>query len=283
MKENESRPEEYLLACRARLGDQEALSALAERLRVSLFGLAFAELRQYDDAQDVVAATLLQICLHITELREAARMRSWTWEIARNEVRRLTRNRSERGQTEVEWQNLEDTATDQAYLLRLDIQLALSKIPATHAEAISLHYLLGHSINEIAERFSCPTGTVKSWLHHARQRLAHEMEAYAPRMTDKPSLQETADPLPTEPTPVAPKPIALIWQSDLDSGTLRKVTNVLQNGGYQVSLFSTDEIMRAVAEANYEAIAAWFPVSLFVLDETVAGHSALEFLVLWKS
>src|SRR5438094_10404044 len=87
-------PDEYMLAVRAREGDPEALAELVERLRMPLFALAYAELRHYEDAQDAVAAALLQICRHVKELREPERVRAWMHTIVRNEVRRTLRGRA---------------------------------------------------------------------------------------------------------------------------------------------------------------------------------------------
>src|SRR5204863_389504 len=84
-------PNEYELALRARAGDRDALAELVERTRSRLFALAYAELRHYDDAQDAVAAALVQICRHVDELREPERVRAWMQSIVRNEVRRLRR------------------------------------------------------------------------------------------------------------------------------------------------------------------------------------------------
>src|SRR5437879_12469469 len=82
---------EYDLALRAREGDREALAELVERTRRRLFALAYAELRHYEDAQDAVAAALLQICLRVPELREPRRVRQWRQSIVRNQARRLRR------------------------------------------------------------------------------------------------------------------------------------------------------------------------------------------------
>src|SRR5260370_11903732 len=82
---------EYELALRAREGDREALAELVERTRLRLFALAYAELRHFEDAQDAVAAALLQICRHVKELREPERVRAWMQSIVRHEVYRLRR------------------------------------------------------------------------------------------------------------------------------------------------------------------------------------------------
>src|SRR5438093_116398 len=87
-------PDEYALALRARAGDREALVALVERTRLRLFALAYAELRHYEDAQDALAAALLQICRHVGELREPQRARAWMYRITRNEARLILRRRA---------------------------------------------------------------------------------------------------------------------------------------------------------------------------------------------
>ncbi len=305
MKQNESLPEEYLLACRAKAGDQEALGVLAERLRVSLFGLAYAELRHYDDAQDVVAAALLQICLHIKELREPARMRSWTWEVARNEVRRFAVKRRSRLQSEMTWQLLEqDTdaqfpaVNEQPQTLRLDIERALQNLPQAQSDAASLHYLLGHSIDEIAERLGRPPGTVKSWLHHARHRLALEMEDYSPVVKDKlmPNTLNTPNPTTTPEASASANSMAgktplkaVIVQTDMEVSVLTRIREVLSSSGFQVRIATADEVYQALngsadnTKGAEEAWDPWFPLSLLVMDEVILGRPALEFLVTLKA
>src|SRR5438046_9976967 len=86
-------PDEYELALRARDGDREALSELLERSRLRLFALAYTLLGHYDDAQDAVAAAVLQICRHVGDLREPERVWAWMQSIVRNEAR-LRRRRT---------------------------------------------------------------------------------------------------------------------------------------------------------------------------------------------
>src|SRR5260221_386819 len=57
-------PEEYELALRAREGDADALTELIERMRPRLFALAYRDLGHHEDAQDALAAALLNICRH---------------------------------------------------------------------------------------------------------------------------------------------------------------------------------------------------------------------------
>lgn len=170
-------PDELELAIRARSGDQEALAELIERLRVGLFALAYAELRHYQDAQDAVAAALYQICCHAVDLRDPASMRAWMYTIVRNETHRMRRGKPAGHMPLDEATDIGDE--DPSPLLRLDIERALRQLPRDQAHAVSLFYLQGWSIVEIARHLARPVGTIKYWLHQGRRRLATEMKGYS--------------------------------------------------------------------------------------------------------
>ncbi|MCH7924615.1 MAG: sigma-70 family RNA polymerase sigma factor [Planctomycetes bacterium] len=53
---------------------------------------------------------------------------------------------------------------------------ALAKLPDEQRAVLSLHYLDEMGVREIAEVLGVPEGTVKSRLHHARNRLKEALE-----------------------------------------------------------------------------------------------------------
>jgi RNA polymerase sigma-70 factor (ECF subfamily) len=55
---------------------------------------------------------------------------------------------------------------------RVALIAALATLPDNQRRAIVLHYLADLPVSEIADREGVPEGTVKSWLHRARQALA---------------------------------------------------------------------------------------------------------------
>lgn len=245
--------DEYELAVRAREGDREALETLVERTRLRLFGLAYAELRHYEDAQDAVAGALLQICRHIHELREPARVGAWMQSVVRNEARRLRRAA---GPPCVALDETDAAVDDsRVWLLRLDIERALHQLPEDQAAASRFFYLDDLSIPEIAARTGRPAGTIKSWLHRGRQRLAREMEAYAPMEITPPPAVETA---------------ALI-HTDLSPALVRKVSRALQAAGFAVQVLTPAEPSALLDTlATYQAV---------VLDEQIAGRPALQYVM----
>jgi len=54
---------------------------------------------------------------------------------------------------------------------------ALAKLPANQRQAVVMHYLVDLSVAEIAEQIGVAQGTVKSWLHRGRAKLAATMTA----------------------------------------------------------------------------------------------------------
>ena len=171
-------PDELELAIRARDGDREALGELIERLRFSLFALAYAELRHYEDALDAVAAALYQICLHAGDLRAPESLRAWMHTIVRNETHLLRRGKQALHVPLNEAESL--GRADPSPLLRLDVECALRQLPHDQARAVALFYLSEWPIARIAHHLARPEGTIKRWLHQGRQRLATEMKGYFP-------------------------------------------------------------------------------------------------------
>ena len=274
-KHNGNEQDEYHLALRARNGDRDALTELVERLRTRLFGIAYAELRQFEDAQDAVAAALLRICQSVGSLRDSERLGPWADSIARNEARRLAQRRG----TAISLLDLDGAdlsmAEEETLVLRLDIQAALRRIPAAHALALTLFYLKGQPVSGIAAQTGQPVGTVKSWLHHGRRNLANTLKEYAPMTTSMTTI-------PSQATETGLRKAVLV-QTDLASDTIDRVIASLQARGYATHIPEQAEISRiqsAAEVAEYSVLDTWIrQFGLVVLDENVAGHSALEHLI----
>lgn len=262
---------EYELALRAKQGDGEALARLVALLRVSLFALAYAELGNYEDAQDAVAAALLRVCQHIGNLKQAEQVRPWMNRIVRNEARRLRRrarsHKTVAAEPQEEWLVAPQCLPS---VTRLDIERALQQLPQEHARAIALFYLAGLPVGEIARRVGRPEGTVKFWLHQGRHQLAREMKGYAP-MTPE-----------TEPTTLW---TASIISTDLAPDLLARMVTALKTAGWdKVNLVDDFEAAGRLAPAGEgnESVLHLPPFlkesRCLVLDEWIGGRSAFEWI-----
>jgi RNA polymerase sigma factor (sigma-70 family) len=251
----DAEPDEYRLSLRAREGDPEALAVLVERARLRLFALAYAELRDYDDAQDAVAAAFFQICLHIQELRDPRRVRAWMNSIVRNQAHMLRRGAHGASAPLEEAVTRGDAMLPS--LLRLDIERALDRIPRDHAMALRLFYLEERSVREIAREVGRPEGTIKRWLHLGRQHLALHLEDYAPMAA--PTVSPTA---------------ALI-HTNLEPEVIQRITSALEAGHYNP---------RGLLPSNpFALVDSLKECRIVVLDEWIGGRSALELVLHLKA
>jgi RNA polymerase sigma-70 factor (ECF subfamily) len=256
-----SEPNEYNLALMARDGDMEALSSLIQRTRTRLFALAYAELRHYEDAQDVVATALVRICRHIHRLQEPDRIGPWMNSIVRNEARRMRNRRTEQLSESASKQtaHLDDTTV---FLLRIDIERALARLPQQQADALRLFHLRSQPISDIAERFGCSEGTIKSWLHRGRQQLAAIMEDYRPM---KPQID------------------ALILHTDLDDTFVNRLQIGLETADFHPVLLPAAERTLLLEQwkagqfTRLEGLLRKYP--LLILDEYIGGRSTFEILI----
>jgi RNA polymerase sigma-70 factor, ECF subfamily len=285
-------PNEYELALRARDGDREALSELLERARLRLFALAYAELGHYEDAQDVVAAAVLQICRHVGELRQPERVRGWMQSIVRNEARLRRRQRAAEPAAGDEAERA-SAADDSHSLLRLDVECALRRLPRDEARAITLFYLGDVPIREIARRTGRPEGTIKRWLHFGRRRLAVELEEYAPmKRRDALKLLAATPALATtlgECAAMTPKPAvnAAIISTDLEPKLVRSMADAARAAGFD-RVITLDALPSLEATGEGDARENHLPeslkgVSVVVLDEWIGGRSAFEILAILKA
>lgn len=253
-------PEEYELALRAREGDLSALGELVERTRLGLFRLAYALLGRYEDANDAVAAALLQVCLHVRDLRDPARMTAWMRSIVRNEAHRLQGRRTEELPLREEDAQPDDLA---AILLRLDIERALRQLSPNQARVMRLFYLEELSVEEISRQTGDPAGTIKSWLHRGRRQLSRQMEGHAPMLPAMPASEPTLPQVVLVHTDLAPEVVATLTRA------LTARTPVAVRVLVPTEISEIPELLTGYSAA--------------ILDERLGAHSVFELLMHLKS
>lgn len=173
--------DEWLLA-RIVEGQRDALAALYERHRHSLFGFLVRMLGDSTRAEEVLQDTLVAVWRGAHSYRGEASVRAWLFGIARRQAHSRLRRRS------LELVPLDAIATpaddapspeDEA-LRRADTQQlrrALTRLTPAHREVLVLFFLDDFAQAEISATLGIPVGTVKSRLNHAKKALAQELRA----------------------------------------------------------------------------------------------------------
>lgn len=167
-----------LLVLRAQGGDSRALGVLARRWNDRLLVHACRLTGERDAGLDVVQEAWVAIVRGLPKLDDASRFPAWAYRIVGNKSRdwirsrRRSRSRDQRLAREpapepvVLETSSEDTAGGSERL-----RAELRRLDPDHRVVLSLFYLEGFKVRQIAEALGLPAGTVKSRLFHARERL----------------------------------------------------------------------------------------------------------------
>lgn len=169
------------LVLRAQAGEVGALSELVQRWQPRLLRHAFHLTGHTDVASDMVQETWLAVAKGIGRLRDPACFPRWVLQIASRKcadwVKQRQRQRSLAEQLAVQPDASPATRVpNDAHDERQQVRTALGRLPNDRRALLSMCYLDGLSIAEIAEVLEIPPGTVKSRLHHARQELKALLE-----------------------------------------------------------------------------------------------------------
>ena len=169
--------EEMGLIHDARRGDAAAWEALVRMHQEKVFRLAYLFLGDADDAEDVAQETFLRAYRALERYDTSRPLRPWLLSITAN----LSRNRRRAigrylgtlkrlvYSEPVSASTIEEQSHQQIQSQRL--WSAVRRLEPVDQQVIYLRYFLDMSVNETAETMDVATGTVKSRLHRALERL----------------------------------------------------------------------------------------------------------------
>ena len=169
----------------ARNGDRAAYERLVHASADRLFAIAYQITRDADRADDAVQQTLVEIWRDLPSLRDVERFDGWTYRLVTRaclqEMRSRRRSNVRALAPDEVLAGPGDFASETA--LRDELDRALALLTPDHRAVIVLRHLAGLSIDELAEVFGIPRGTVASRLHHATRALRAAIDA-----GDRPAL-----------------------------------------------------------------------------------------------
>lgn len=182
MTRTPDRIEDELLVFAAQDGDGRALEQLVTRWNRGLWRHARRLTGDADAASEAVQEAWLSIVKGLRKLHDPACFPAWALRIVTNKCADWTRRQVAQRKMA---QALEDTPTFVERKSSADFEAeseqdrvaaAISKLPEEQRAILSLHYLEGLRVRQIAEVLGVPAGTVKSRLFYARNRLREALE-----------------------------------------------------------------------------------------------------------
>lgn len=173
---------------RAKLGDEEAFTALYETYYASLIATAYRLTNNQEDAKDAVQNAFIQMHKSIHNLKEPKYFRLWMNKIVRGKcIDLFHKNRDvivDTGKDEIANHFKEDRPTylpEEQFKFESDRTLLMDlihELPYTYQEVLVYAYLSQFTMQEISELLDIPVGTVKSRLYSAKKALRTKVEEY---------------------------------------------------------------------------------------------------------
>ncbi len=172
--------DEPALVARALAGDRTALGVLVTRFAAPVRRLAYAILRDPDEADDAAQDGVLQALVKLDRYDPTRPFGPWLMRIVANAAIDRRRRRAVRDTSELDeglsgGGPLPDVEVDRL-ALRQRLAIALDKLPPRYRMALVLFDVEGYSQAEIAEILGVAPGTVRSAVFHARRRLRRWLE-----------------------------------------------------------------------------------------------------------
>ena len=178
----------------AREGREAAYRELVRRYERPVFSLIYRMVRDRALAEDLAQDTFVKVMNALESYRPEFKFSSWIFKIANNVAIDQLRRREldtlsldgapdARTQQEVEATALQAVDRAETPLAELEarelgsvIERAIAKLRPEYRACILLRHVEGRAYEEIAETLDLPLGTVKTYIHRARQELREYLE-----------------------------------------------------------------------------------------------------------
>ena len=178
----------------AQQGREPAYRELLRRYERPVFSLIFRMVRDRETAEDLAQETFIKVLNHIDRYRPEFKFSSWLFKIANNITidhlrrRHLDTISIEGSPDAVTGESMRATAVTvksagespleemESKELGAAIEAAIAKLRPEYRACIILRHVEDYSYDEIAEIVKLPLGTVKTYIHRARQELREHLE-----------------------------------------------------------------------------------------------------------
>jgi len=164
---------------RCRSGDRRAFEELFIKHRDMVFNVVWSISGDREQAEDITQETFVKAYLGFSGFRGGSKFSTWLYRIAVNQALRTksTGMRRARAEQPLDDRVLPFDGPEPEEALRLSetersVRRAICELPPAQRAAITLRYLEGLDLAEVAQIVGSPIGTVKSRIHHALKRMS---------------------------------------------------------------------------------------------------------------
>ncbi|MFC1719038.1 RNA polymerase sigma factor, partial [Candidatus Poribacteria bacterium] len=162
-------------------GNSAAFGLLVEKYKKGIYALAYSDLRNFHDAQDITQEVFIKAYEKLRTLKRWDNFVGWLYRITSNECKMLIRARSRRPDQEfMEDQDLDildhpvmDSHRESA--MYESVREAVDSLSDMYREVLTLRYFGGMTVREMSRFLGVSPSTIDRRLSGARARLKEEM------------------------------------------------------------------------------------------------------------
>lgn len=170
--------EELALVQRCLMGDVSAIQQLLSQFQTDVFGLCYRLLSHRQDAEDVTQEVFLRVVRSLSAWDSSRPLKPWILGIAVNRCKTWLAQRSRRPElVEYLHETVAAREVDDDSELLTEIQTALAEMRLEYRTVFTLFHEQGHPYEVIAVALDRPVGTIKTWLHRARQEVFERLKS----------------------------------------------------------------------------------------------------------
>jgi RNA polymerase sigma-70 factor (ECF subfamily) len=167
-------------ACR---GNSHVLSDLIQERKDDIYKLAYAYVKNREDALDILHDVVCKVIISIKNLKNPEFFNAWLIRITINCCLDYLKKNNKISAFEKKYQNsqgIEQIADNcknyERLAAKIDLFKAVDKLSIEQRKVVILKYYQDLTLHQVAEKMACPVGTVKSRLSKALYYLRRELK-----------------------------------------------------------------------------------------------------------
>jgi RNA polymerase sigma-70 factor, ECF subfamily len=136
---------------------------------------------QPEEIDDLVQDAFIKIWNGLPRFKQNCKLKTWVYRVTYNMA--LDHVRKKKLKTaDVDLQRISSGSEENEILKKDLVQKSLTQLSEEHRAVLVLHSMEGLSVEEVADVLDVPSGTVKSRLHHARNKMHDVLTASGVRL-----------------------------------------------------------------------------------------------------
>jgi len=164
-------------------GKPAAFGFLVDKYKACIFAFAYSELGNFHDAEDITQDVFIKAYQKLNTLKQYDRFLAWLYAITSNLCKNLIRSRRNRPDGEFIEDQAPETLMEPSInsyresIITESLNEAINSLPKIYSQVLTLHYLGGMNVIEIARFLGTSSDAIKHRLSRGRTQLKEEVVA----------------------------------------------------------------------------------------------------------